>query len=66
MTIDLIARTVTSGAFAAAFAIDDEAAAMLAEGLDAIDLTMKKAAAIAAFHAADRERRPWIYLAETV
>ncbi len=44
------------------FPIDDEAQAMLAEGLDAIDLTLKRAADIAAFHAADRQRRRWIYL----
>jgi 3-isopropylmalate/(R)-2-methylmalate dehydratase small subunit len=44
------------------FAIDPEAKAMLSEGLDAIDLTFKHAAAIAAFHTADRQARPWVYL----
>lgn len=61
-TIDLRARTVTAAGQAHPFAIDDEAQAMLAEGLDAIDLTLKRHAAIAAFHAADRAARPWIYL----
>lgn len=65
VTVDLLAQTVTSGAVAAPFAIDPEAKAMLAEGLDAIDLTLKNAGAIAAFHAADRAARPWIYLEPT-
>lgn len=66
VTVDLLARTVTSEAVSARFAIDDEAAAMLAEGLDAIDLTMKRSASIANFHAEDRVVRPWIHLAERV
>lgn len=33
----------------------------LLEGLDDIGLTLKRASAIAAFQAADRARRPWIY-----
>lgn len=62
VTIDLIAQTVTSGTVAANFVIDTEAKAMLAEGLDAIDLTLKHAAAIDAFLHADGTARPWIYL----
>lgn len=65
VTIDLLAQTVTSGDVSAAFIIDDEAKAMLAQGLDAIDLTQHHAAAIAAFHIADRTARPWIYLEAT-
>ncbi|QNQ08614.1 3-isopropylmalate dehydratase small subunit [Sphingomonas alpina] len=65
VTIDLLAQTVTSGDVAAPFAIDTEAKAMLAQGLDAIDLTARHAAAIAAFHIADRIARPWIYLEAT-
>ena len=38
---------------------------MLLEGLDAIDLSFKHKAEIAAFQAADREARPWIYLGES-
>ena len=64
LTVDLLARTVTGGAMSARFELDDEAAAMLAEGLDAIDLTMKRSAAIGDFLAADRVARPWIYFAE--
>ncbi len=63
--VDLSAQCVTSGTVAACFEIDPEAKAMLAEGLDAIDLTLKNADSIAAFHAADRAARPWIYLEPT-
>lgn len=61
VTVDLMAREVRSGAIRAAFSLDAEAGTMLAEGLDAIDRTMKLAPAIAAFHARDRAARPWIY-----
>ena len=62
VTIDLSAQTVMSGDLLASFAIDPEAKAMLIEGLDAIDLTLKHADAIQAFHTRDRIARPWIYL----
>jgi 3-isopropylmalate/(R)-2-methylmalate dehydratase small subunit len=44
------------------FPIDEEAKAMLLEGLDAIDLSLKMAADIATWQEADRAKRPWIYL----
>lgn len=44
------------------FPIDEEAKAMLMEGLDAIDLSLKMADDIAAWQLADRAARPWIYL----
>lgn len=47
------------------FEIGAEARAMLLEGLDAIDLTFKHQVDIAAFQAADKAARPWIYLGET-
>jgi 3-isopropylmalate/(R)-2-methylmalate dehydratase small subunit len=59
VTVDLIALTVDA---TFAFDIDSEAKAMLAEGLDAIDLTLKHAPAIITFQAADRAARPWVYL----
>ena len=62
VTVDLLAQEVRSGAAVAPFAIDAEARTMLAEGLDAIDLTFKNRDAIKAFLAADRGARPWIYL----
>ena len=46
------------------FTIAEEAKAMLLEGLDAIDLTLKNTDSIAAWQQADREARPWIYLGD--
>ena len=56
--IDLPAQTIAGHRFA----IDHEAKAMLVEGLDAIDLTLQQAPAIAAWTARDRAARPWVYL----
>ncbi len=58
IVVDLAAQT----AGAHAFDIDAEAKAMLIGGLDAIDLTLRHAGAIAAFHKRDRLARPWVYL----
>jgi 3-isopropylmalate/(R)-2-methylmalate dehydratase small subunit len=46
------------------FEMGAEARAMLLEGIDAVDLTFKHRTEIAAFQAADRIARPWIYLGE--
>ncbi len=62
VTVDLLAQEVRSGEVIASFTIDAEAKAMLAEGLDAIDLTLKQRGAIETFLGADRAMRPWIYL----
>lgn len=48
------------------FSIDDESAAMLREGLDAIDLTLKHADDISAWQTRDRSARPWVYLGDNV
>jgi 3-isopropylmalate/(R)-2-methylmalate dehydratase small subunit len=65
VTIDLPGERVTLDAgHGWSFTIDAEAKAMLLEGLDAIDLTLKHAAQIAAFQRADRQARPWIYLGD--
>jgi len=61
-TIDLAAQTVSSSGESYGFHIDAEVKAMLLEGLDAIDLTLKHANAIATFHTHDRAARPWVYL----
>lgn len=45
-----------------AFPIADEAKEMLLDGLDAIDLTLKRRVEIDGFVAADRVRRGWVYL----
>ena len=58
VTIDLPKQTIDG----LSFEIDDEAKMMLVEGLDAIALTLKHADAIAAWQAADRAKRPYVYL----
>lgn len=65
VTVDLEQRHVSlADGRSWSFAIEAEARAMLLEGLDAIDLTFKNRAEIAAFQAADRKARPWIYLGD--
>jgi 3-isopropylmalate/(R)-2-methylmalate dehydratase small subunit len=59
--IDLPSQTVNAGGESWPFAIDGEAKQMLAEGLDAIDLTLKLKTAIARWIGADRQARPWAY-----
>ena len=58
VTIDLPAQSAGEHSFT----IDGEAKAMLLEGLDAIDLTLKHRDAITAWQASDRMGRPWVYL----
>ena len=60
-TVDLTAQAVNGRQFE----IGQEEKAMLIEGLDAIDLTLKHAHAITAWQAADRAKRPWIYFGAT-
>ena len=62
VAIDLAAQHVTCDGTAYSFSIDPEAKQMLAEGLDAIDLTMTQSDAIDAWLAADTPARPWVYL----
>lgn len=62
VTVDLDRCLAINGVVTHAFAIDDEARAMLLEGLDAIDLTLKQGNAITAWQDADRQSRPWVYL----
>lgn len=58
VTIDLPEQSING----LPFAIDAEAKMMLVEGLDAIALTLKHSDAIAAWQAADRANRPYVYL----
>ncbi len=58
VAIDLTAQTVAG----THFEIEPEAKAMLFESLDVIDLTLKSRDTIAAWTAADRRARPWVYL----
>jgi 3-isopropylmalate/(R)-2-methylmalate dehydratase small subunit len=62
VTVDLARQEVRAGSLKFDFTIEAEAKDMLLEGLDAIDLTLKHRAEIAAFHERDRQARPWIYL----
>jgi 3-isopropylmalate/(R)-2-methylmalate dehydratase small subunit len=65
LTIDLPEQRVSLDvARSWRFEIGADAKAMLLEGVDAVDLTLKHAAQIAAFHSADRRERPWIYLGD--
>jgi 3-isopropylmalate/(R)-2-methylmalate dehydratase small subunit len=57
-TVDL-ERQAVNGEIA--FDVDPLHRRMLLEGLDAIGLTLARAAEISAWQAADRARRPWIY-----
>lgn len=62
VSIDLAAQTVCCGNDCWSFAIGGEAKTMLLGGLDVIDLTLTQGEAIAAWQAADRAARPWVYL----
>jgi 3-isopropylmalate/(R)-2-methylmalate dehydratase small subunit len=66
VTIDLRAQRVSLDEHRHwSFQIGAEAKAMLLEGLDVIELTLKHEARIAAFQATDRKARPWIYLGDS-
>ncbi|MBH1997674.1 MAG: 3-isopropylmalate dehydratase small subunit [Sphingomonadaceae bacterium] len=67
VTVDLPSQTVSlADGRSWPFEIGGEAKAMLLEGLDAIDLTFKHKADIAAFQAADRMARPWVYFGDII
>jgi len=60
--VDLATLTVRAGEASWSFTLADEPREMLMEGLDAIELPLKRRQEITAFRAADAERRPWVYL----
>lgn len=62
VTVDLAAQTLSHRGTAHTFTIDPEAKQMLAEGLDAIDLTLTQTPAIQDWIEADSALRPWVYL----
>jgi len=62
VTVDLATLHVSAGENSWSFVLADEPREMLMEGLDAIELTLKRRGEIAAFRAADATRRPWVYL----
>ncbi len=62
MSVDLDACAVTGPDGAVhPFTVEPAARQALLEGLDEIGATLKREAAIAAFQAADRTRRPWLW-----
>ncbi|MEP5938389.1 MAG: 3-isopropylmalate dehydratase small subunit [Erythrobacter sp.] len=61
-TIDLAALEVRPPSELHNFEIDPEAKQMLAQGLDAIDLTLTQADSIEGWTNADRGLRQWVYL----
>jgi 3-isopropylmalate/(R)-2-methylmalate dehydratase small subunit len=62
MTVDLAAQTMSIPGRFRLFHVDDDSRAMLIEGLDAIDLTLKHHDAILTWQTADKKVRPWVYL----
>ena len=64
VTVDLEALTVTAGEGRWPFAVDPVWRTKLLNGWSDVDLTLSHAAAIEAFAAADRARRPWAWLPE--
>lgn len=58
-TVDLPQQTINGGV---PFDISPRRKRMLLEGLDELGLTLAMEPEIAAFQAADRARRPWVYL----
>jgi 3-isopropylmalate/(R)-2-methylmalate dehydratase small subunit len=64
VTVDLAQQVLTRGNRSFAFTIDPTSRNQLLNGWDDIDLTESRRDRIAAFKAADRERRPWARPAE--
>jgi len=62
--VDIEAGTVAAADRCWTFAMEAEPRTMLMEGLDAIELTLRRKDEILAFRAADARARPWAYLAK--
>ncbi|HEX7872739.1 MAG TPA: 3-isopropylmalate dehydratase small subunit [Sphingobium sp.] len=62
VAVDLSAMTIGAGDLSFSFELEEEARTMLMEGLDAIEITLKRRADIMAFRESDSARRPWVYL----
>ena len=62
ISVDLTDMTITApSGKRTAFALEAKRRQALLEGLDEIGMTLQRAAEIAAFQAADRQRRPWVH-----
>ncbi|WP_029031095.1 3-isopropylmalate dehydratase small subunit [Salinarimonas rosea] len=59
LVVDLEAERIEGAGEAIAFSVDPVVRTKLLNGWDDLDLTLSRADAIAAFTAADAERRPW-------
>jgi 3-isopropylmalate/(R)-2-methylmalate dehydratase small subunit len=63
VTVDLEEKAITSpSGMRHSFSVDPRRRTGLLEGLDEIDLTLRRDDEIRAFQAADLSQRPWIYL----
>jgi len=63
LTIDLERQELSgAGAGVIAFSIDADVRLRLLEGLDTIDLSLRRLTGLEAFLLRDREARPWVYL----
>jgi 3-isopropylmalate/(R)-2-methylmalate dehydratase small subunit len=63
LTIDLERQELSGGAWGVQrFAIDADVRLRLLEGLDAIDLSLRRLSGLEAFYLRDRQARPWVYL----
>ncbi len=62
VTVDLAAQSVSANGQSWSFPIETEPKAMLLEGLDGIDLTLKSLTEIEGWTREDRAARPWVYL----
>ena len=62
VSVDIETRSISTTASSWSFDMDDEARMMLIEGLDAIELTLKRRDEIEAFRSKDLADRPWVYL----
>jgi 3-isopropylmalate/(R)-2-methylmalate dehydratase small subunit len=63
LTIDLDRQELSGVATGViAFSIDAEVRLRLLEGLDAIDLSLRRLTDLDAFYERDRQERPWVYL----
>jgi 3-isopropylmalate/(R)-2-methylmalate dehydratase small subunit len=60
VTVDLEQQTISRGNRSFKFTVDPVSRNQLLNGWDDVDLTQSHGARIAAFKAADRERRPWV------
>jgi 3-isopropylmalate/(R)-2-methylmalate dehydratase small subunit len=62
LTIDLDRQELFGGVGVITFSMDADARLRLLEGLDAIDLTLRRLTDLDAYHRRDRQQRPWVYL----